>query len=234
MGHSEDTAPSELRSFYAALAELEARLGGLISLDTCTSRDLAGALGVYLIFENGETRSGSGTGPRVVRVGTHGLGAGSKGTLWDRLSQHRGSASGGNQRGSILRRHIGAALMEAGAIAAVPGWRAGSTAVPEQRAAERDAEAAVSRAIGEMRFLWLRVDDPAGPDSERGYIERNSIALLSGPAARALDPPSARWLGRHASAPEIRESGLWNVQHVGEAVDPAFLDRLWARVRQAP
>ena len=30
-----------------------------------------------------------------------------------------------------------------------------------------------------MPFLWLEVPDPPGPDSLRGYIERNAIVLLS-------------------------------------------------------
>ena len=37
----------------------------------------------------------------------------------------------------------------------------------------------VSDIIREMPFLWLEVDDPPGRDSLRGYIESNSIALLS-------------------------------------------------------
>lgn len=220
------------REFYGILGDLEAHLRGLLRLETCTRRDLAGARGVYFLFEEGEVRSGTGAGPRVVRVGTHGLAAGSASTLWSRLSQHRGSADGGgNQGGSIFRRHVGAALMAAGVVAPVPGWWVGSSAPPAQRASERQAEAAVSRVIRRMRVLWLRVDDAPGPDSERGYIERNAIALLTSPATCALDPPSATWLGRHARSPEIRESGLWNVRHVGEAADPAFLDRLRRMVR---
>jgi hypothetical protein len=30
-----------------------------------------------------------------------------------------------------------------------------------------------------MRFLWIDIDDEPGPASIRGFIERNSIALLS-------------------------------------------------------
>ncbi len=76
-----------------------------------------------------------------------------------------------------------------------------------------------------MPFLWLPVEDAAGPDSDRGLIERNATALLSNPAACRLDPPSPAWLGRHAPAAAVRASGLWNVRHVGEGWDPAFLDR---------
>jgi hypothetical protein len=55
---------------------------------------------VYFFREAGETRCDSGNGPRIVRVGTHALKAGSSTKLWTRLSQHRGkSAGGGNHRG---------------------------------------------------------------------------------------------------------------------------------------
>ena len=68
--------------------------------------------GVYFFHESGEARSGTGGGPRVVRVGTHGLKSGSGSTLWDRLSQHRGSSRSGrgNHRGSIFRLIVGIAL----------------------------------------------------------------------------------------------------------------------------
>ena len=46
----------------------------------------------------------------------------------------------------------------------------------------------------------------------------------------AADPPSPGWLGLHAVAPEIRTSGLWNVNHVDERYRPAFLDVLEAHI----
>ena len=47
----------------------------------------------------------------------------------------------------------------------------------------RDSELVLEReaslVIGGMPFAWLPVEDEAGPESRRGHIERNSIALLS-------------------------------------------------------
>jgi hypothetical protein len=96
---------------------------------------------------------------------------------------------------------------------------------PGQRASqEASVERAVSSHIGAMPLLWLNV--PARAD--RGYLENNSIALLScltgGP-----DRPSTSWLGQYAEPAEraeIRESGLWNVQHVSGHYDPGFLRQL--------
>jgi hypothetical protein len=94
-------------------------------------------------------------------------------------------------------------------------------------------ECEVSRVIGNMPFIWLAIDDEAGPKSLRGIIERNSIALLSNYEKPPLDPPSQGWLGLHCHGERLRDkglfvknSGLWNSNHVDESYDPAFLDEL--------
>jgi hypothetical protein len=53
---------------------------------------------------------------------------------------------------------------------------------------EARLEIAVSEHIRSMPFVWISVDDPSGPDSVRGVIERNSIALLSNYRRPPLDP----------------------------------------------
>jgi hypothetical protein len=72
-----------------------------------------------------------------------------------------------------------------------------------------------------MPFLWLSVPDRA----DRGYLESNSIALLSC-LASGPDLPWVSWLGHSAERAEIRGSGLWNVHHVFGHYEPAFLQRL--------
>ncbi|MBE1603725.1 hypothetical protein [Actinopolymorpha pittospori] len=85
-----------------------------------------------------------------------------------------------------------------------------------------------------MPFLWLEVDDPPGPTSDRGRIKAGAIALLSNFDRPVCDGPSEGWLGNDGS-PTIRESGLWNVDHVDEVPDPAFLDLLESHLkRQSP
>ena len=75
--------------------------------------------------------------------------------------------------------------------------------------------------IGAMPVLCLSVPDPG----TRGYVERNSIALTSQLAA-CQDPPSPGWLGHHAIPSQIRQSGLWNVEHVTNPCHPDFLPTL--------
>jgi len=101
------------------------------------------------------------------------------------------------------------------------------------RSREQSLECAVTRVVGGMPFLWLAIEDEAGPDSLRGLIERNSIALLSNYSRPPLDPPSRDWLGHHCNRERIRNSGLWNSNHVDEDDDPAFLDVLEGLVSAA-
>jgi hypothetical protein len=87
-------------------------------------------------------------------------------------------------------------------------------------------EQKVSGVLGAMQFLCLSVSDAAGPDSLRGYIERNAIALLSNFGRDPLDPPSSGWLGHHCDRERVRQSGLWNSNHVHEGHDGGFLQAL--------
>lgn len=77
-----------------------------------------------------------------------------------------------------------------------------------------------------MPFLWVAVDHPPGPQSARGFIEANAIALLSNYSRPRIDPPSPGWLGHEADHEAISRSGLWNVNHVADEYNPAFLDLL--------
>jgi len=182
--------------------------------------------GVYFFFEDGENRADGSR--RVVRVGTHALTQTSQATLWGRLRQHRGQLAGrnpggGNHRASVFRRHVGAALIRRDGVpeALLASWLDRHRPPGERASQEADIEREVSRHIGAMPFLWLSVPGRA----DRGYLESNSIALLScltgGP-----DLPSASWLGRYAERAEIRGSGLWNVEHVTRPYEPRFLERL--------
>ena len=82
----------------------------------------------------------------------------------------------------------------------------------------------VSEIIGNMRFLWLGIEDEPGPNSQRGYVERNSIALLSNHNKQPLDQPLKTWLGHYSDRERVRNSGLWNQNHVEETYDYTFLD----------
>ena len=191
--------------------------------------------GVYFFRESGENRTESGTGPRIVHVGTHALTGRSGTTLWKRLSQHKGHvrSGGGNHRGSIFRLLAGTALIDRDGIDCSIWDNRSNTASREVRQREQPLEIAVSRVIGAMPFLWLAVEDAPGPASLRGYIKRNAVALLSNYEKQPIDPPSRSWLGYHCSRDRVRHSALWNSNHVGERYDPAFLNTLADLIMQA-
>src|SRR6476620_8958895 len=100
---------TDLGQFYEIFHRLDKTIGGSHRLTECSGKMPWPSHGVYFFFEDGEVRSDSGVGPRVVRVGTHALTATSRTTLWNRLSQHRGvtKTGAGNHRGSIFRLIVG-------------------------------------------------------------------------------------------------------------------------------
>ncbi len=109
----------DLVKFYRLLDVLDGQLGGARVLGDCSGKLTWPRRAVYFFTEDGECRTDTGAGPRVVRVGTHALRNGSRTTLWNRLSQHRGSArsGGGNHRGSIFRLIVGTAGAGVGIVA---------------------------------------------------------------------------------------------------------------------
>ena len=224
-----------VRRFYSILEELKAAVGGKRTLDRANGRMSWPLRGVYFFFERGEERTTSGTGLRVVRVGTHAMKVGAKATLWTRLRQHRGQLrgekpGGGNHRGSVFRLHVGTALIGNGCWAdeVTAHWGERSSASRSIRDAELPLERAVSRHIRRMPLLWLAVFDEPGPESMRGYIERNAIALVSnyGRSNMPIDRASPAWLGKWADNEKVRRSGLWNANHVADRYDPDFLNIL--------
>jgi len=232
----------DLAHFYEVLDRLEEKLGGKRTFDEVSSNNAWPRRGVYFFFENGEERRESGKGPRVVRVGTHALQNRSRRTLWNRLSQHRGTlrSGGGNHRVSIFRLLVGVAIKERDGLHHLSSW--GVQADPGKAARklgmtrnhllnlEEPLERMVSAYIRSMPFLWLPVEDAPGPDSLRALIEQNSIALLSNFGRQPLDPPSDTWLGHFCDRQRVRKSGLWNSRHVDEHYDSAFLKEFEALV----
>lgn len=233
------TRRDDVDRLYGLFDTLAKRVGGMYRLDDCSGYMNWPERGIYFFFSNDETRETSDH-RRVTRVGTHAVSSGSGTTLWDRLIQHRGHnsgsyAGGGNHRGSVFRKRVGEAIIEReGLQDEYPQWGEGSSAARERRLQELAMEQRVSDYIRDLPFLWLAVDDEPGPQSDRAYIERNAIALLSNYRNVAIDPRDEEWLGKYSPCDEIRVSGLWNVNHVAEEYDPAFLDRLKLAISKTP
>lgn len=217
---------SDIEAFYRLLEQLEFRMGGRRRLGDCHGRMPWPERGVYFFFEPGESRTGPENTSRVVRIGTHALKAGSRTTIWKRLIQHRGTANpyGGNHRGSIFRLLVGQALMHRDPSLKSPSWGIGSNAPREVRQGENPLEQKVSDFLGKMTLVALPIPDPAEPNSLRSLIERNSISLLSGYENDMHGQSSEGWLGSYSGRERVRNSGLWNNNHVDESYDAAFLE----------
>jgi hypothetical protein len=193
-------ANGELERFYSLLARLGEAPGQGRPIRDLLQHVSLPPRGVYFFLEPGEFRRAYPTAPRIVRVGTHAVSAGSKSTLRGRLKQHLGTRTGGgNHRGSIFRLHVGAALLARDSTS-LPTWGIGSSAPLAVRdcevtqTAEAGCEKRVSEYIGAMSVLWIGVPDEPGSRSDRAFIERNAIALLSNRFA-PTDIASETWLG---------------------------------------
>jgi len=197
--------------------------GGRLISET-TGKQLWPRRGVYFILDS-TVAAASGRMPRIVRVGTHGVSTGSKTTLWDRLSTHRGTSGGtGSHRSSIFRSHVGRALMARHGLSSST-WGQGQSAPKDIRDLEQDIERKVSDTLGAMRLLWIDIPDDPGTQSDRAFIERNSIGLLS--RLGLLSATTTReWLGHYSAEWRISVSGLWNLDHVFIKPDASFLDAL--------
>jgi hypothetical protein len=166
---------ADLVRFYSILGRLESRIGGARTLANSSGRMDWPRRGVYFFFEPGELRRETGSGFRVVRVGTHALTKEPGTRLWTRLRQHKGPANTGvgNHRGSIFRLILGTALIARHGYE-IPTWGVKKLSKSVSRRSEQLLEREVSTVITNMPFLWLAIEDSAGPTSLRGYIERNS------------------------------------------------------------
>ncbi len=216
---------SDLNTFYKLLSKLGDGLGGVQSFKDFKPGPLFPKKGVYFFFEDSETRYNLELDLRVVRVGTHAVSSNSKSTLWQRLRSHRGTADGnGSHRSSIMRLYVGASLIERShGMISVPTWGLGQSADNITRETEAELEKEVSAYIGNMKILWLSINDENSAMSDRAYIERNSIALLAGRNG-PLDLPSKNWLGNFCPNMSVRTSGLWNVDFVDNFYDEKFLE----------
>ena len=223
---------ADLVRFYRLMGELEQLNGGARRLASASADMPWPQRGVAWFYEKTETRSDSGQGPRIVRVTTHALKPELNSSLWDRLAADRA----GTHRQSPFRTLVGLGLRDMMGNAEPSTWGRGADVAAAARDKKQPApviekqeaalEQAVSVYVGQMPFVFLAVNDEPGPLSARAFIEKNSVALLSNYARSVVDAPSPGWLGRRCGREKVRQSGLWNVNHVDAAYDPSFMDTM--------
>jgi len=221
------TDPDESQDLLDATYKIISRLAeksGLQRLKEVIDADMPNS-GVYIFFDERERRLKDIDQFRIVRVGTHGVASGSKASLRNRMRTHFGTSSGdGNHRSSIFRLHTGRSLINAKLAPEIASW-GGSASEKPDLLAERQLENDVSKYLARLYVLLIAVPGESDKGNDRAYLEQNLIALLSN-ACKPLDPPGCEWLGLNSAKPEIRKSGLWNVNHVEQRFDAAYLNVL--------
>ena len=166
---------------------------------------------IYFFYEDGEVvKIGDKMIKRIVRVGTHR----SQHRFPNRIYDH----FYGNKNSSVFRRHLGAALL----AKENPGDPRLREWVKQGGKTFRDVEERVTRLLKEkFSFKYIRVDDR----DERLELEEKLISTLAKFSAKYASP---HWLGHYSPSREVRESGLWNVEHVysPRQIGPKELARL--------
>lgn len=153
--------------------------------------------GLYFFYEEGERfHAGEKARDRIVRVGTHR----EQDRLPDRIPIH----FQGDKNSSVFRRHLGGAIIqrENPSDPRLRHW------LEQDTPTFVNIEEKVSRELREhFSFRCVKVEDR----NERIELEERLIATL---ANCSTYHPSPNWLGLFAVREKIRESGLWNEQHV--------------------
>lgn len=215
----------DVSKLYSMLGDPELRRKQLRTFSQITGSRALPRRGLYIFYNPGDRRMFSPSDPRIVRVGTHAVSAGSSSSLWQRLKTHKGKEDGGgNHRGSIFRLHIGTALIARDNLDC-SSWAIGQSTNSELMGKEIEIERKVSDYIRNMSVLCLLIDDPSSKTSDRAYLEQNIIALMSGPIG-PVDFADESWLGYYCANPAVRRSSLWNVEHTYKEYDPEFFQVL--------
>lgn len=214
-----------LNHLYELIYELKDGLGGFRKFNESHGKMNWPNRGIYLIFDDNECRIINAKFPRIIRVGTHAVTTQSKSSLWQRLRSHRGMpGNGGNHRSSVFRHHVGDAIKNKHyTFHDVISWNSNKPLDEYQLQKENKLERAVTEYIGNMKILWLAIEDPPSPMSDRSYLERNIIALISN-RYKPIDVSSDEWLGHYSSKKAIIKSGLWNIDYVNFNYDEHFLE----------
>lgn len=232
--------PPHLAALYEILGDLADRTDGPWTLGSVDGHQEWPERGIYFFFTpDTDLENTPPSQWNLSRIGTVGVAAGSSNSLWNRLRQHRGNtrgeyAGGGNHRGSIFRKHVGRAIIEAeGRHDQYPHWgtehRAGiPIGTQELRAQEHPLETRVSDYIRDLPFLVLPVPGEPAPGCDRDRIETNLIALISHHRRTTPGLLMDGWLGIESPKPEVYKSGLWNINHVNALYTPTIFDDVQA------
>lgn len=179
--------------------------------------------GIYFFYEKDEKWGHHGDRQRIVRIGTH-----RDGNFRNRISEHflldkrKMSFDLHDPKPSdrsIFRKNIGRALLNRRKDPYVKIWEIDfMTRKNRERFAqlrnikkERDVESRITTILRDkFSFRFIELKKQAERMGKRG-LESSLIGTVS---HCPLCKPSESWLGYSSPKKQIRESGLWQVQHL--------------------
>lgn len=180
--------------------------------------------GIYFFYENGEIWGHGGDKLGIVRIGTH-----RDGNFRNRIGEHfllDESKMNFNKNKpkpsdrSIFRKHIGRALLNKKKDDYLKIWNIDFTERAKRRSfgykrnisKERLVESRITRRFRSRLFFRFIIIDSQNRRMGSTGLEKSLIGTL---ASCELCGPSKDWLGNYSPTRQVKESGLWLVQHLG-------------------
>jgi hypothetical protein len=179
--------------------------------------------GIYFFYEHSEFSGHNAAQARIVRVGTH-----RNGNFRNRIAEHfllneRKMEFTVDQSPphdhSIFRKHIGRALLSKNGDPYLSVWDTDfmkrKTLDAKKHLRNISKEVAIEKQVTQILreqffFRFIEIEDEEQRIGKQGF-ER---ALIGALASCDLCGPSDNWLGRYSPDIRIRETGLWQVQHL--------------------
>jgi len=179
--------------------------------------------GIYFFYEQGEIWGHGGNKPRIVRIGTH-----RDGNFKNRIAEHylldetkmnfdKDKPKPSDR--SIFRKNIGRALLNKNGDSYLEIWEKDFIVKENRRKyghlrdieKEKKIELQITKIIRKnFSFRFIELSSQTQRIGKKG-IESSLIGTI---ARCKLCRPSPKWLGNYSPKKQIRESGLWLIQHL--------------------
>jgi len=179
--------------------------------------------GIYFFYEEDEIWGHGGNKPRIVRIGTH-----KEGNFRNRINEHylldeskinfdKDMPKPSDR--SIFRKNIGRALLNRDKDDYLEIWeidfmtRKNRKSLGDKRDVEKEKriEFTITKMLTEkFSFRFVLIDSQLKRMGSKG-LESSLIGTV---ASCKLCKPSDNWWGNYSPKKQIRESGLWLVQHL--------------------
>jgi hypothetical protein len=180
--------------------------------------------GIYFFYEQCEIWGHGGNKPRIVRIGTH-----KDGNFRSRIAEHylldeakmnfNAGRPAPHER-SIFRKHVGSALLNQHNDDYLQIWEKIDFTPKKNREKfghlrnirkEKEIESEIIMILREnFSFRFILVSS----QSERMGTKGLESSLIGTIAHCQLCKASNYWLGKYSPKAQIRESGLWQIQHL--------------------